>query len=75
MIPLVKVIAINVAQSFGRKNNNTAIHTDKQVEQSKGFNLFPGGYFRYDFIFCGIPVMFTKYNENIIDAKIIIITY
>jgi hypothetical protein len=38
-MPVKKIVAINWLVSKGQKNKKTATQTDKQVRQSKGFNL------------------------------------
>lgn len=44
----------------GKKYRIAAMYTDRHTVQSKGFNLFPAGYFNLALIQLGIMAMFTK---------------
>ena len=59
MIPAPNAIAMN-SDSDGKKCRIPAMYTDKQTGQSKGFNLFPAGYFNLDLIQLGMNAIFTK---------------
>jgi hypothetical protein len=60
MKPAPNIIAMNSLTWCGVKYNTTATHTDKQVTQSKGFNLAPHFILKPFFIACGIPATLTK---------------
>jgi hypothetical protein len=60
MNPAPNITQINLTSANGINHNAIAIHTDKHVTQSKGFNLLPGSKLKPLFIAFGIPAILTK---------------
>jgi hypothetical protein len=60
MNPAPNITQTNFTNANGMNHNAIAIHTDKHVTQSNGFNLLPGSKLKPRFIAFGIPAIFTK---------------